>query len=416
MRLTSQEGWRTVKSMANKPNPTTTQPAWKANQEEKALSPVQREENSLDIKRNKIMAELKHREKRIQNFHDGNEKEAKRFMGLVAEAMLNPALMKCDQVSLLDAVLNAATLRLELNTPRQQAFLIPYGTKCQLVIGYHGWVHLAKREGGVKSATAEVVFKGDKFSWDTARGVIHHEGTFGIEKPGEPICAYARLTLADGTEIFELVPGWVISRIKEEQVAKSKKTGRKSPWEGKDEHRMWRKTALAFACRQHLDAPRLSSAASIDEDVRETVTDVELRSAHVEDRQPIQERPAEVIDVDVENEANEPSDGPPWEGEEMPPEEETAAPPPKPAPKKEETKQQPKTETKSQTPRPKLEANLWNAGRAARLKESEILSEISQHFDLGTVAEGDEFKNLTNQQLVDAVELFTALAKKGDSK
>lgn len=66
-----------------------------------------------------------------------------RFMRMALSAINNtPKLAECTQISFLAALMNAAQLGLEPNTPLGQAYLIPYNNKgtmeCQFQIGYKG--------------------------------------------------------------------------------------------------------------------------------------------------------------------------------------------------------------------------------------------------------------------------------------
>ena len=64
-----------------------------------------------------------------------------RFTRMALSALnTTPKLKECTQISFLSALLNAAQLGLEPNTPLGQAYLIPYKNKgvmeCQFQIGY----------------------------------------------------------------------------------------------------------------------------------------------------------------------------------------------------------------------------------------------------------------------------------------
>ena len=60
-----------------------------------------------------------------------------RFTRIALSAVSNNAkLASCTPQSFLAAMMNAAQLGLEPNTPLGQAYLIPYGGACQFQIGY----------------------------------------------------------------------------------------------------------------------------------------------------------------------------------------------------------------------------------------------------------------------------------------
>lgn len=70
-----------------------------------------------------------------------------RFTRMALSALnTTPKLQECTQMSFLAALMNAAQLGLEPNTPLGQAYLIPFNNKgtmeCQFQIGYKGLIDL----------------------------------------------------------------------------------------------------------------------------------------------------------------------------------------------------------------------------------------------------------------------------------
>ena len=70
-----------------------------------------------------------------------------RFTRMALSALnTTPKLAECSQMSFLGALMNAAQLGLEPNTPLGQAYLIPYRNKgkleCQFQIGYKGLIDM----------------------------------------------------------------------------------------------------------------------------------------------------------------------------------------------------------------------------------------------------------------------------------
>lgn len=91
--------------------------------------------------------------------------------GLTAERMVRvvltainrtPKLLECTKESLWESVLNAAALGL-FPDALGRAYLVPYGKKCQLIIGYKGLIDLAYRSDRIASIQAVVVREGDHF-------------------------------------------------------------------------------------------------------------------------------------------------------------------------------------------------------------------------------------------------------------
>lgn len=128
-----------------------------------------------------------------------------RFTRIATSAVSNnPKLEECTPISFISALMNAAQLGLEPNTPLGQAYLIPYGKQCQFQIGYKGLIDLAYRSGEFKNISAHIVYENDEFDYE-----------FGLEpklkhKPaktnrGKPIYYYAVFNLVNGGFGFEVM-------------------------------------------------------------------------------------------------------------------------------------------------------------------------------------------------------------------
>ena len=94
-----------------------------------------------------------------------------RFTRIALSALNNtPALQQCTPMSFLAALMNAAQLGLEPNTPLGQAYLIPYKNKgsleCQFQIGYKGLIDLAYRNGQIQTIQAQAVYENDFFEYE----------------------------------------------------------------------------------------------------------------------------------------------------------------------------------------------------------------------------------------------------------
>jgi len=75
----------------------------------------------------------------------------------------NPDLGDCTWQSVLGALVTAAQLGLEVNTPLGQASLVKYGRDCTLQIEYRGYISLARRSKMIESVVARTVFEHDTF-------------------------------------------------------------------------------------------------------------------------------------------------------------------------------------------------------------------------------------------------------------
>ena len=113
----------------------------------------------------------------------------------------NPELTQCTPISFISALLNAAQLGLEPNTPLGQAYLIPYKNKgkleCQFQIGYKGLIDLAYRNGDMQTIQAHTVYSNDEFDFSYGlNGTLVHKPA--KENRGEPVYFYGFFKTTNG--------------------------------------------------------------------------------------------------------------------------------------------------------------------------------------------------------------------------
>lgn len=94
-----------------------------------------------------------------------------RFTRMVLTAMsTTPQLTQCTPKSFLGAMMQAAQLGVEPNTPLGQAYLIPYRNhgqlECQFQLGYKGLIDLAYRSGEITDISAHEVHENDTFEYE----------------------------------------------------------------------------------------------------------------------------------------------------------------------------------------------------------------------------------------------------------
>lgn len=141
-----------------------------------------------------------------------------RMLALCVNAVRKtPLLAQCDPTSVLGAMMAAAALGLEPNTPVGHAYLIPYKKRvkrgndwidayeCQFQIGYKGYIALAYRHPNVLSIEAEAIHENDTYE--------HLQGSTGLvtfkkalRERGEMIGAYCLIKLKDGGEVAVTLP------------------------------------------------------------------------------------------------------------------------------------------------------------------------------------------------------------------
>lgn len=134
-----------------------------------------------------------------------------RFSRMMLTAISNnKSLQECTAESFLGAMMNAAQLGLEPNTPLGQAYLIPYkNTKrnimeCQFQIGYKGLIDLSHRSGEFASIYAHAVHENDEFSFSLGLdATLVHKPK--LNDRGKVIAYYAVYKLVNGGYAFEIM-------------------------------------------------------------------------------------------------------------------------------------------------------------------------------------------------------------------
>jgi recombination protein RecT len=177
----------------------------------------------------------------------------------LSELRTNPNLLNCQPASLLNAVVKASQLGLEVGGALGHAYLVPYKTEATLIVGYRGLIALARRSGEIQSITARVVHANDTF-----------EIEFGLEEklrhvpavsdPGEMTHVYAVAKLMGGGVQYD-----VMTKAEVEAIRKRSRAGNSGPWVS-DPEEMARKTVVRRLCKYLPISIELADALSIDDD------------------------------------------------------------------------------------------------------------------------------------------------------
>lgn len=197
-----------------------------------------------------------------------------RFTRIALSALNNtPALQQCTPMSFLAALMNAAQLGLEPNTPLGQAYLIPYKNKgnleCQFQIGYKGLIDLAYRNGQIQTIQAQAVYEHDFFEYEYGlEPRLVHKPAFSDR--GEVIYFYA---------IFKTVNGGfgmaVMSKADMDLYAKTYSKAfdtSYSPWKT-DYESMAKKTVIKQALKYAPIKTDFQRALSTDETIKKEISD-----------------------------------------------------------------------------------------------------------------------------------------------
>lgn len=223
-----------------------------------------------------------------------------RFTRIVTSAIsTTPQLAQTTPQSFLGAMMTAAQLGLEPNTPLGQAYLLPYKNhgrlECQFQLGYKGLIDLAYRSGQVTIIQAHEVRENDEFSYSFGlEPTLHHVPARGDR--GNVICYYAMFRTKDGGFGFE-----VMSREDVEaharQYSKSYGNGY-SPWSTNFDE-MAKKTVLKKCLKYAPLKSDFVRAVASDETIKTEIAEDMTEVPPVEIAYTVDEETGEVVEPDT---------------------------------------------------------------------------------------------------------------------
>ena len=223
-----------------------------------------------------------------------------RFTRIVTSAIsTTPQLAQTTPQSFLGAMMTAAQLGLEPNTPLGQAYLLPYKNhgrlECQFQLGYKGLIDLAYRSGQVTIIQAHEVRENDEYSYSFGlEPTLHHVPARGDR--GNVICYYAMFRTKDGGFGFE-----VMSRQDVEAHAKrySKSyDGSFSPWSTNFDE-MAKKTVLKKCLKYAPLKSDFVRAVASDETIKTEIAEDMTEVSPVEIAYTVDEETGEVVEPDT---------------------------------------------------------------------------------------------------------------------
>lgn len=155
----------------------------------------------------------------------------------------NPQLLMCDEMSLLAAIMKASQLGLDVDPILGHAYLIPYKSEATLIIGYRGYLQLARQSGEIDSTWAACVYERETFELDYGLECnLKHKPLSPSERGEKKIGVYAVAKLKTGEVMFDFLWAEEVQRIKAESIGKMHNPAA-SPWV-KHEDEMFKKTAF----------------------------------------------------------------------------------------------------------------------------------------------------------------------------
>ncbi len=169
-----------------------------------------------------------------------------------------PDLATCSEVSMAGAILTAAAMGLEPNTPAGEAYLVPYKGEVQLIVGYAGFVKLFWQHPLAQSIRAEAVYADDDFDYSYGTGAFLRHKPARRDGAGEPVAYYAHAVLTTGAEAF------VVLTPDEVKALRGGKTGSNGGIPD-PQHWMSRKTCIRQLVKMLPRSANLAQAAQVDE-------------------------------------------------------------------------------------------------------------------------------------------------------
>ena len=170
----------------------------------------------------------------------------------------NPALGKCEPMSVFAAVIQAAQLGLEPDM-MGRSYLVPYGKECTFVPGWKGLVDLVNRSGNATVWTG-AVFHGDEFDYQLGDSPFVHHRPAGENDENALTHVYA-VGRVKGSE-WPVIEVWTIERVRKHLNRYNKQGDRHYAKKGNMEMYA-RKVALLQVLKYMPASPELNQAIEL---------------------------------------------------------------------------------------------------------------------------------------------------------
>jgi recombination protein RecT len=181
----------------------------------------------------------------------------------------NDLLQKCLPESIMNAIVNIATIDVSLNPALALAYLVPRDGKCVLDISYRGLIKIGTDSGSIRSIQSNVVYSFDEFDYSEGTELfVKHKRSMAPPEDflKDPlgnfwkyfVCAYSVATLHDGSKDYMIMPKYKIEKIRNTSKIKSEK----GPW-GQWPEEMSRKTVIKYHYKTLPQSEKLGQAVAI---------------------------------------------------------------------------------------------------------------------------------------------------------
>lgn len=211
---------------------------------------------------------------------------------IVMAASSNDDLLKCTKESLMKAAMAAAAVGLDCSGVTGLAYLVPFKSQAQLIVGWRGLQEIVLRSGQVTHLDNAAVYENDVFEFELGENPKLRHHVPNIQDRGKMIAVYAIARLK-GSEfpIIEVMNRKQIEAIRDRSAAWKHK-GKSSPW-GTDPVEMSRKTVVRRICKRLPTMPDLEMALANDQDVLEVAAEFARRVTTDTLMKPV-EKPVEI--------------------------------------------------------------------------------------------------------------------------
>lgn len=176
---------------------------------------------------------------------------------LMSACLQTPMLMEVNQLSLLQTLAKLSELGLEPGSAMGHVYLIPFRNKSagrtdvNVIIGYRGYVELARRSGTIEQIETHVVFREDTFELGyglgDARKLKHVPSWTGGREDKDALLVYGIVRMKDGGVHVDAMSLEEIRKIRNRSQAWKFKPN-SGPWHD-DFLEMARKTVVRRICK-----------------------------------------------------------------------------------------------------------------------------------------------------------------------
>ena len=190
-------------------------------------APMQQQQGGESSLVSVIGLQLKRMIPEFQRLNYSSE-EADRFVRIVKNCVQNnPALMNASQKSLMSAIMSAAVLKLEPESFMGECHLVPYKGEVKLIIGYQGYIKLAKNSPNVQNVYSYPVYQNEidqeRFTVEYGSSPkVTHKPILATSERGAFAGVYAICMYKDGSFSCEYMTKEDVDLVKKEAVKNKK--------------------------------------------------------------------------------------------------------------------------------------------------------------------------------------------------